>query len=239
MPTISKRKSSQIDITKLSLSPDDVSGEYVITRFVPLRVVERSLGAMLWGRNAKKHDIGGVYESICAYGFVDYPKWENALNGGAGGIAIGNGRTKTIVQALIEARDQGKEPPRGIPVSKADGDWCIPIGFGVDQPSEAKAEALGIDHNNLTLSGADMSHWDMAKIWDREGYLQLLTSIADAEVLPVTVDEDTIAALLAGVDDTAGQALDGDESSTQEINPDDFDLQCRCPKCGFEFDAKK
>jgi ParB-like chromosome segregation protein Spo0J len=28
------------------------------------------------------------------------------------------------------------------------------------------------------------------------------------------------------------------ESSSQEINPDGFDMECRCPKCGFEFDPK-
>jgi ParB family transcriptional regulator, chromosome partitioning protein len=26
------------------------------------------------------------------------------------------------------------------------------------------------------------------------------------------------------------------ESSTKEINPDEYSMQCRCPKCGFEFD---
>jgi len=28
---------------------------------------------------------------------------------------------------------------------------------------------------------------------------------------------------------------DDRESRTQEINPDDFDLGCKCPRCGFEF----
>lgn len=27
-------------------------------------------------------------------------------------------------------------------------------------------------------------------------------------------------------------------SSAQEIDPDDYQMGCRCPKCGFEFDAK-
>ena len=31
-------------------------------------------------------------------------------------------------------------------------------------------------------------------------------------------------------DDKAGQ--------TEEINPDSFELECKCPKCGFEFDPK-
>jgi ParB-like chromosome segregation protein Spo0J len=28
------------------------------------------------------------------------------------------------------------------------------------------------------------------------------------------------------------------ESSTKEIDVDDFQMQCRCPRCGFEFDPK-
>jgi hypothetical protein len=133
-----------------------------------------------------------------------------------------------------------KQPvPRGIAVDDQ-GRWCMPIVFGCDAISEAEAIAYAVDDNNLTMAGGDFSHWDMAKMWDREGYLQLLTSIAEADVAPVTVDEETIAALLAGMDDgNDGQVFGGNDSSTQEINPDDFDLPHTCPKCGFEFDAKK
>ena len=28
------------------------------------------------------------------------------------------------------------------------------------------------------------------------------------------------------------------ESSAEEINTDEMKMQCRCPKCGFEFDPK-
>lgn len=28
------------------------------------------------------------------------------------------------------------------------------------------------------------------------------------------------------------------ESSASEINPDEFEMECKCPKCGFEFDPK-
>jgi hypothetical protein len=28
------------------------------------------------------------------------------------------------------------------------------------------------------------------------------------------------------------------ESSTQEIDPDNYNMECTCPKCGFEFDPK-
>jgi len=28
------------------------------------------------------------------------------------------------------------------------------------------------------------------------------------------------------------------KSNTEEINPDEYNMNCKCPKCGFEFDAK-
>jgi hypothetical protein len=28
------------------------------------------------------------------------------------------------------------------------------------------------------------------------------------------------------------------DSSSQEINTDSFEMECKCPKCGFEFDPK-
>ena len=64
--------------------------------------------------------------------------------------------------------------------------------------------------------------------------------------------DDTIAGLLAEIRDGIGpddfEALKLDdllppkpnmiepESSTEEINPDDFEMNKMCPKCGFEFD---
>ena len=28
------------------------------------------------------------------------------------------------------------------------------------------------------------------------------------------------------------------KSNAEEIDPDEYDMKCKCPKCGFEFDAK-
>ena len=35
-----------------------------------------------------------------------------------------------------------------------------------------------------------------------------------------------------------GIDMDTHQSRTKEIDPDSFDMDCKCPKCGFEFDAK-
>lgn len=35
-----------------------------------------------------------------------------------------------------------------------------------------------------------------------------------------------------------GIDMDTHQSRTKEIDPEGFDMDCKCPKCGFEFDAK-
>jgi hypothetical protein len=213
---------------------DEISGDYVRPRLVPLSWLEPQLGEVLWDRNAKLHDIGGLYESIQEYGFIDPPKWDSALNSGAGGIVFGNGRTKTLVQLLIEAKSQGQGPPRGIPRNTQTGEWYIPVGFGVDQPSQAKAEALGVDHNNSVLTGGDFDHLAMAGMWDREGYLELLTSIADQRTLPITVDEDALASLILMAD----RKLMGEEPIEEVGEGDGEPKVMTCPSCGHEFTGK-
>jgi DNA modification methylase len=207
MPTRSKAKApaitaappaepSTIDLFKLSLSADQVDGEHLVIRFVPLKIIRQILKDMLWDRNGKLHDIGGVFESIDRYGFVDYPKWDENLNGGRGGIVFGNGRTEAVVMGLIQAQIDGRPAPRGIPISKEDGDWCIPIEFGVNATSEAQAQALAIAHNNLTMSGGDFTPDEVARMWNAETYLPLLQSLQVAGELPVGIDDDTVAELL-------------------------------------------
>lgn len=181
----------------LSLSAEQVTGESVQIRFLPLSTIT-NLSKILWKKNAKKHDLRGVLESIERYGFIDPPKWDSQLNDGAGGLIYGNGRTATIVGALIEAKRLGHEPPRGIPTAIDSGEWCIPVKFGVDSESEAMAMAAAIDHNNLTLSGSGLGIEQISKIWD-DDYVGLLKSIAENDIMPVTVDEDDLATLLLSI----------------------------------------
>lgn len=182
-----------------SLSVDQVKGDLAQIRFVPLSVLKK-LDGILWSKNAKKHDIKGICNSIERYGFIDPPKWDVNLNGGNGGIVYGNGRTQTIVSVLLEAQKNKMDPPRGIATAIDTGEWCVPVKFGVDADSEASAMAAAVDHNNLTLSGSDLDFHELSKIWD-DSYLEILTDLADEGLLPVTVTEDDLAALLTGMDD--------------------------------------
>src|SRR5579864_1173645 len=115
-------------------------------RFVPLDSIERFAG------NAKRHDIGGIVESIKRYGFRDPPAFDAQLNA----VVEGNGR----VEALLLMRDSGEQPPRGLRVSKK-GDWLVPVLHGVDAASAKEAKAYLVDHNNLTVLGGDADVGDV------------------------------------------------------------------------------
>jgi hypothetical protein len=152
-------------------------------RYVPLSTVA------LWERNPKRHSIGDLAASIERYGFKEIPKYEPRLNNGQGGIVAGNGRIET----LAALHQQGKPAPRGI--IEQDGEWLVPVTFGVDAASQEEAEAYGIDSNNLSLSGGDFTAWDMSRLWG-EGYTDILAGLATADALPITVDGDALDGLL-------------------------------------------
>lgn len=126
-----------------------------------LKLIYVPLGRVLqWGNNPKLHDIPKIKDSIRRHGFKDPPKFEPALNGGAGGIVEGNGRMEGL-QEMFSAR----EPlPRGIGVD-SDGVWWVPVLFGVDAASQAEASSYGIDHNWLTVAplgaAATAGMWDL------------------------------------------------------------------------------
>lgn len=151
--------------------------------YVPLSQVRR------WDRNPKKHDIGALVTAIERYGFVDPPKFDPTLNNGEGGLVYGNGRD----EALEWMKAQKKKLPRGIAVS---GDeWCMPIVFGVDAASQTVAEALAIDHNNLTMAGGEYTAVDMLRMWTGD-YTDILKGLAKSDELPLTVDGDDLDLLL-------------------------------------------
>jgi hypothetical protein len=152
-------------------------GELLTLRYVPLAQVA------LWERNPKRHDLPGIMAAINRYGFQNPPKYDQALNNGAGGIAAGNGR----VQALLAMQARGDQPPAGIAVDRTSGEWAAPIIFGNNLADQAAAEAFAIDHNNLVLAGGDFTSIYMTQMWDEEQYVTLLREMG-ADKLPETVD---------------------------------------------------
>jgi hypothetical protein len=217
----------------ISLDVSQVRGESVEIRFLPLSAVT-NLNKVLWKKNAKKHDLKSILESIDRYGFIDPPKWDSSLNDGTGGLLYGNGRTTALIGALIEAQRLGQKPPRGIPTAIDTGEWCIPVKFGVDQDSEAIAIAGAIDHNNITLSGSGLDVHQIAQIWD-DDYVTLVKLIADQKVMPITVNEDGLKELIENFKTPDFEASTLDEQSILDKAAEKKEINCICPKCNHEF----
>lgn len=235
-----------------SVNLANADGEFVQIQLIPLSQIEK-LDGILWDRNSKKHDIDQISQSIERYGYISPAKWDQNLNGGKGGIVAGNGRTEALVRELIAARTAGREPPRGIPIDKTTGEWLIPIEFGVDCESEAEAMALAIDHNNLQMTG--FNDREIARLWESEGYLAVLSEIADAGVAPVSVDEEAIAdmlLLIADGQENAELGEDGIEAVLDAGDDDDYVVRVKegeiwrlgrhliaCGDCTIDLHIKK
>ena len=150
-------------------------------RYIPLSQARR------WDENPKRHDLDALVRSIETHGFGDPAKYDSTL----GALVYGNRRT----EALERMRQAGKQPPRGIGVT-GDGDWAVPVIFGVDAASHAAAVAFAIDHNNLTLLGGDLDLESMLSIWDEELLRNLLADTPDAGELLASLGEVDVAAML-------------------------------------------
>jgi len=85
----------------------------------------------------------------------------------------------------------------------AEGRWHVPLIFGADAVSQAKAEAFGLDHNQLTLVGFDRD--DIPRLWNQGDYLTLLKRLVDEDVVPVSVDNDAVDDWLALLDEAVVQ----------------------------------
>lgn len=90
--------------------------------------------------------------------------------------------------------------------------------------SEAQKKAYIIADNKLALNSG----------WDEELLKVELQGLKDLDF-----DLDLLG---FNVDELANMFLDGtdlvEDSKTKEIDTDDFEMSCICPKCGFEFDDK-
>jgi len=163
--------------------------------------------------NAKKHDIGSLYQSIKRYGFRDPLGYDEQLNGGRGGIVEGNGRLETLVQLYQEDRDN---PPAGI-AKDADGDWLVPIIFGCDSKNEQEAIAYSLDHNLTMLKGGERSPYDiLSQDFDIEVF-DILSEQFDKGYPTVAIDGDDLDSALKTIEIIDNQSLDfGDDGEIDE-----------------------
>jgi hypothetical protein len=179
--------------------------ELLRLEYIPLSSVRQ------WDKNPKKHDLGAIAASIERYGFIDPPKFDPTLNDGNGGLVYGNGRE----EALMWMFRHGRSVPRGIAIDPQNGEWHIPIIFGVDAESQVVAMALAIDHNNLVMAGGDFTAADMARNWTPV-YTAILQDLAEHDQLPVSVGGGDLDELLreAGIGDHEGR--DAEIPETEE-----------------------
>lgn len=181
-------------------------------RYVPLSQARR------WDENPKRHDLDALARSIEQHGFGDPPKYDATL----GALVYGNGRS----EALERMRQEGKAPPRGV-LRLEDGEWAMPVIFGVDAKSRAAAVAFAIDHNNLTLMGGGLGATDILAIWDESRLLKLLEETPDAGPLLASLDAQDVEALLKGPGFEPG--AEGEQSRLDQSK------NVTCPECGHEF----
>ncbi|HSL82535.1 MAG TPA: hypothetical protein VLF66_07135 [Thermoanaerobaculia bacterium] len=174
--------------------------------------------ARRWDENPKKHDVDALARSIETHGYGDPAKYDAALEA----LVYGNGRTAALERMKVE----GKEPPRGIGITE-DGDWAVPVIFGVDAESRAAAVAFAIDHNNLTLLGGGLGLEDLLGIWDEEGLQRVLREVPDAGALLASLDAGDVDALLQG---PSYEPVSAEEQSRL-----DEKKKVTCPECGNEF----
>jgi len=189
-----------------------VADDKLELRYIPLDQ------AVLWDENPKRHDIGTLIRSIELHGFGDPPKYDEKL----GGLVYGNGRTEALTRMQAEEMDT----PRGV-VKLDDGNWAVPVIFGVDAKSKDAAVAFAIDHNNLTLQGGDLGFTDLLRIWDEEGLQQVLSGLPDANQLLASFDVTDLDALIGSPDFEPVDAAD-------QSRLDEKKSGC-CPECGHEF----
>ena len=181
-------------------------------RYIPLTQAKR------WDENPKLHDLEALIRSIERHGFGDPPKYDAQLDG----LVYGNGRT----EALERMRSEGKNPPRGI-LELNEGDWAVPVIFGVDAESRASAIAFAVDHNNLTLMGGDFDLSDMLSMWNEEGLKQVLGEVPEPEDVLASFNVDDLSSLLDGPE--------FEPVAAEEQSQLDEKKNMTCPNCGHVF----
>lgn len=132
--------------------------------------------------------------------------------------------------------------------------------FGQQKPIVVDAKGIVLAGNG-TLAAAQELDWQEIEIvrTQLEGVEATMFAIADNRTAELAEWEDSLAEVLqklqADGHDLGELGYDQNdrdellarfqnvqqlapESSAEEINTDEMKMQCRCPKCGFEFDPK-
>jgi ParB-like chromosome segregation protein Spo0J len=179
-----------------------------------MEVVSRNLDDLIpYINNARTHSdsqVAQIAASLIEFG------WTNPiLTNGNSGIAAGHGR----LMAAKKIRDAGAKIPNWKDNSKAPT-------IDLAHLSKTQIKAYIIADNKL----AENAGWDdeLLKIEIEELKLEEF----DLDKIGFTQDE--LDKFFPDVDEWREPG----ESQAREIDTNEFEMECRCPKCGFEFDPK-
>ena len=129
-------------------------------------------------------------------------------------------------------------------IAKSDGtivDGHLRLKAAQKLGMEAVPVLIADDLNDAQIKAFRLSVNKMAELaeWDDE-----LLHLELDELRDIDFDLELTGFDLGELDGQLGDEIDGDdglldESSTKEIDVDDYEMGCVCPRCGFEFDNKK
>jgi ParB-like chromosome segregation protein Spo0J len=168
-----------------------------------------------YARNARTHSPSQVAQlaaSILEWG------WTNPILADDRGVVAGHGRLEAA--RLLYSQGKTLRLPNGEPIPSGE----IPV-LDVSGWSESKRRAYVLADNKLALG----SGWN-------EGMLaeELRSLTEDGFDLSLVGFDDMPS--LSDLDDLSLASFDSVKSSkTEEIDESKFDLEHRCPACGFEF----
>lgn len=143
-------------------------------------------------RNPKKHATADIRGSVDRFGFVETP----TIDERTGRLVAGHGR----LDDLASRKRAGQEPPDGVRIDAATGDWLVPVTRGWRSRSDAEAEAYLVASNHLTTKGG----------WDNDELGELLSNLAvvEPDLFRVTGFTEEQLADLLGADDVAPDSAD-------------------------------
>lgn len=106
-------------------------------------------------------------------------------------------------------------------------------------------ETIAVVRSDLTgteaaaFAIADNRTGELAE-WNETGLAETLRALQseDFDIENIGYRDEDLQNLLRKLGNDAIENGQPPESSTKEIDPDGFNMECVCPKCGFEFDPK-
>lgn len=223
------KKSAHVKIDVPYIEDDSlITGEGLSLRWIPVAKIPD----LLWEDNPKSHSLSELWESICKFGFIDPPKFDLNLKNRAGvlgAIQYGNGRSEAVHWGweAFKRGDYTGAVPKGIGQDK-EGNWYIPLKFGLDADSEAMAADFGIFHNTSTMLGGDFADGDIWNLFSKVDLLKVGKKIlSDDSYEPLAMTGEEVDALLTMLNKKPDEDEETGESSGSKV--------VTCPDCGHIF----